>query len=55
MSNHSDTAANPSNSASGKRETNESLERKSEERAEAVGFEAEDTETDLDTLTKADE
>ena len=53
MSNHSDTAANPSNSASGAHETNDSRERTGRERDDGNGFDAEDKETDTTTLTKA--
>jgi len=53
MSNHSDTRAYPSNDASGKHETRDSEVRKESERSEAVGFDADDTETDVDTLTRA--
>ncbi len=55
MSNHSDTSANPGSDASEKHETTESLNKKAEERSEANGFDAEDTETDSTTLTKADD
>ena len=55
MSNHSDTSANPGNSASGKHETNDSETTKEFDRSEANGFDAEDTRTDPTTLTDADD